>query len=234
MIMGGTTVTESSKKARKTYLRMVQNVQLMGSMLKITRRESPIIGFSEEDARRLHHLHDDALVVSIRIEDYNMHRVLVDNGSSANILYYLAFQQMGIGKEQLISTNALLIDFGGTRVLPLGAITLSVVVGDYPQQIAKDVTFLVVDCSSAYNDILERPTLNSWKAVTSTYHLMIKFPIDYDVGELRGNQVAARGCYVAIMEMDDHLQAMNIEEHRTVTEPMEKLEEVFLNDSNHE
>ena len=59
----------------------------------------------------------------------------------------------------------------------------------------------------------ERPTLNSWKAVTSTYHLMIKFPIDYRVGKLRGNQVAARKCYVPMMEMDDHLQAMNIEEH---------------------
>ena len=119
-------------------------------------------------------------------------------------------------------------------MLPLGAITLSVVVGDYPQQIAKDVTFLVVDCSSAYNAILKRPTLNSWKAVTSTYHLMIKFPTDYNVGELRGNQVAARECYVAIMEMDDHLQAMSIEEHRTTTEPMEKLEDVLLDDSDHE
>ena len=91
MIMGGTTVTGSSKKARKTYLRMVQNVQLMGSILKIARRESPIIGFSEEDVRRLHHSHDDALVVSIRIKDYNMHGVLVDNGSSVDILYYPTF-----------------------------------------------------------------------------------------------------------------------------------------------
>ena len=63
---------------------------------------------------------------------------------------------------------------------------------------------------------------------------MIKFPIVYGVGELQGNQVAARECYVAMMEMDDHLQAMSIEEHRTTTEPVEKLEEVFLDDSNHE
>ena len=70
--------------------------------------------------------------------------------------------------------------------------------------------------------------------MTSTYHLMIKFPIVYGVGELQGNQVAARECYVAMMEMDDHLQAMSIEEHRTTTEPVEKLEEVFLDDSNHE
>ena len=193
------------KKARKTYLRMVQNVQLTGSVPKIARRECPIIGFSEEDARRLHHPHDDALVISIRIKDYNMHRVLIDNGSSTDILYYPAFQLMGIGRERLIPTNAPLVGFRGTRVLPLGAITLSVVVGDYPQQIAKDVTFLVVDYLSAYNVILGRPTLNSWNAVTSTYHLMIKFPTDYDVGELQGDQVAARECYIAMMEIDDHL-----------------------------
>ena len=161
MIVGGTATTGSSKKARKTYLRMVQNVQLTGSVPKIARRESPIIEFLEDDVRRLHHLHDDALVVTIRVGDYNVHRMLVDNGSSADILYYPAFQQMGINRARLTPTNAQLVDFEGTRVLPLGAITLSMTVGDYPQQILKDVTFLVVDCSSAYNGILGRPTLNS-------------------------------------------------------------------------
>ena len=144
-----------------TYLRMVQNVQLTGSVPKIARRESLIIGFLEEDARLLHHPHNDALVVSVRVGDYNVHRMLVDNGSSADILYYPAFQQMGIDRAQLIPTNAPLVGFEGIRVLPLGAIMLSVTVGDYPQQITEDVTFLVVDCSSAYNGILGRPTLNS-------------------------------------------------------------------------
>ena len=91
MIVGGTATAGSSKKARKTYLRMVHNVQLTGAVPKISRREGPIIGFSEEDAQRFHHLQDDALVVNIRVEDYNMHRVLVDNGSSIDILYYPAF-----------------------------------------------------------------------------------------------------------------------------------------------
>ena len=200
-------------------------------MPKIARREGPIIGFSEEDARRLHHPHDDALVVSIRVGNYNMHRVLVDNSSSADILYYPAFQQTRIDKERLIPTNALLVGFRGSRVFSLGVITLSIVVGDYPQQIIKDMTFLVVDCLFAYNAILGRPMLNSWKAVTSTYHLMIKFPTDYGVGELHGSQVAAYECYVAMMEMEDQVQAMNIEEHRMLTEPVEKLEEIPLNNS---
>ena len=68
---------------------------------------------------------------------------------------------MRIERERLVSTNALLVGFGGTKVYPLGAVTLPMTVGDYLQQITKDVTFLVVDCSSAYNAILGHPTLNS-------------------------------------------------------------------------
>ena len=61
---------------------------------------------------------------------------------------------MRINREWLVPSNALLVGFGGTKVYPLDAITLPVTVGDYPQQITKDVTFLVVDCLSTYNAIL--------------------------------------------------------------------------------
>ena len=64
---------------------------------------------------------------------------------------------------------------------PIDTITLPVVAGAYPQQITKEVNFLVVDCSSSYNAIIKRPTLNNWKAVTSTYHLSVKFPTEYRV-----------------------------------------------------
>ena len=92
MIVRGTTTSGSSKKARKTYQRTVQNVQLTGAVPKMARIDNPVIEFSEEDAQRLHHQHDDVLVVSLRVGDYNMHWVLVDNGSSADILYNPDFQ----------------------------------------------------------------------------------------------------------------------------------------------
>ena len=60
---------------------------------------------------------------------------------------------------------------------------------------------------------------------------MIKFPMDYGVRELRGNQVAVRECYIAMLKMDDHQQIMCIGEQRTVAEPVEELEEVILDDS---
>ena len=83
-------------------------------------------------------------------------------------------------------------------------------VNDYPQQITKDVTFLDVNYLFAYNAILGQPTFNSWRAVTSTYNLVIKFPTEYGVGEIRGDQMAARKCYIAMLEIDDQLQTMSI------------------------
>ena len=89
MIVGGTIVSSSSRKARKTYLRMVQNVHLTGFVPKMAQIDNPVIGFKEEDAWRLYHPHND--VVSIQLGDYNTHLVLVDNGRFTDILYYPAF-----------------------------------------------------------------------------------------------------------------------------------------------
>ena len=106
MIVGGTATSGSSKKACKTYLKAVQNVQLTSIMPKMAQINNPVILFSEVNAQRPHHPYNDELVVNLRVGDYNMHRVLVDNGSSADILYYLAFQQIRIDREQLIPVNA--------------------------------------------------------------------------------------------------------------------------------
>ena len=54
------------------------------------------------------------------------------------------------------------------------------------------------------------------------------------MGEVRGDQVVAHECYIATLEMDDHLQTMCIEEQRTEAEPVEGLEKVLLNDSRRE
>ena len=110
---------------------MVQNIQLTGFILNMAQIDNPKIRFTEEDAWCLHHPHNNVLVVSIRVGDYNTYEVLVDNGSSTNILYYPMFQQMRIEKERLVPTNTLLVGFGGTRVYPLSVITLPLTVGDY-------------------------------------------------------------------------------------------------------
>ena len=97
---------------------------------------------------------------------------------------------------------------------PIGTVTLPVVVGSYPQQITKSDNFLVVDCSSSYNAIIGRPTLNSWKVVTSTYHLSVKFTTECEIGQAQGDRLAARECYLAMMALDEQVQTISIEEKK--------------------
>ena len=91
-----------------------------------------VISFIEEDARRVHHPHNNALVINLTIVDFNTRWVLVDNGSLTDILYYPAFQQMRIGRERLIPVNASLVGFGGMKVIPVRSITLPVTIVTYP------------------------------------------------------------------------------------------------------
>ena len=145
------------------------------------REDEPAITFMDEDVRQLHRPHDDAIVITLTIANYP------------------AFQQMRINKELFRLVNVPLIGFGGLEVLLVGTIFLPVVVGSYPRQINKKVNFLVVDCSSSYNAIIGPPILNSWRVVTFTYHLFVKFLMEYGIGEVQGDQLAARVCYLAIM-----------------------------------
>ncbi|XP_075658862.1 uncharacterized protein LOC142628701 [Castanea sativa] len=167
------------------------------------REDEPAIVFTNEDARRLHHLHDDAIVITLAIANYTTKRVLIDNGSVVDILYYLAFQQMRINNELLRPVSVLFIGFERMKVLLVSTISLPVLVGSYPWQTNKEVNFLVVDYSSSYNVIIRRPTLNNWRAAMSTFHLSIKFPTEYDIGEVQGDQLASRECYLVMLAMDE-------------------------------
>ena len=135
----------------------------------------------------------------LNIEGFNTKRILVDNGSSANIIYFLAFQQLKLDPKRLRPFESPLISFSGDRVYPRGMVTLTVTVGTQPRQLIRQLDFLVVDWPSSYNVIIRRPTLNRWKAATSIYCLKVKLPTDNGVGEVRGDQILARECYQAVL-----------------------------------
>ncbi|KAL0355822.1 UNVERIFIED_CONTAM: hypothetical protein Sradi_4029100 [Sesamum radiatum] len=78
---------------------------------------------------------------------------------------------------------------------PLGEVTLPLSLGSYPKRSTKMVKFLVVKAPSAYNIILGRPGLNTFRAVASTYHMKLKFPTPDGIGEATGDERMARECY---------------------------------------
>ena len=98
----------------------------------------------------------------------------------------------------------------------------------YPKQVRASVEFLVVDCLSAYNIIIGRPTLNKLRAVTLTYHRLVRFPTKHGIGELKGDQATTRECYFASLEPETRHQTMTINEGQKLVEPIEELEVVVL------
>ena len=165
-------------------------------MSKLPRLDTSIT-FSDSDLEGCQHPHDDPLVVRAVVANKTVHRILIDNGSSANIIFASAFNKMGIGREKLEPVNTHLRGFSWEKVLKLSSIQLVLTLGDPPCQVTTTARFLIVDATSAYNMLLGIPSLNAIKAIPSAYHMMIKFPTVSGVGMVRGDQRVARECYSA-------------------------------------
>ena len=193
------------------------------------------ITFSDSDLEGCQHPHDDPLVIRAVVANKTVHRVLVDNGSSADIIFASAFDKMGIGREKLEPVSTHLRGFSGEKVLPLGSMQLVLTLGDPPCQATTTTRFLVVNAPSAYNMLLGRPSLKAIRAIPSAYHMMIKFPTVRGVGMVQGDQRVARECYSASMKqkMVDNIYLDELDmrdDVHTRPEPSEELEPISLDD----
>ena len=106
-----------------------------------------------------------------------MHRLFVDDGSAVDIIYLDAYKRMGLTESELSPTTSPLYEFTGDHVIPRGTVKLVVTVGEYPRVSIVVTKFHVLDCLSVVNGIIGRPILKALKALTSIYHLTIKFLI---------------------------------------------------------
>ena len=106
------------------------------------RRTNQDMSFIEEDDRGVKQPHNDPLFIMLTIEGFNTKRILVDNGSSADIIYLPAFQQLKLDPGRLRPFDSPLVSFSGDRVYPKGIVTLTVTVGDLPKAVDLSVRLL--------------------------------------------------------------------------------------------
>ncbi|XP_075492422.1 uncharacterized protein LOC142530469 [Primulina tabacum] len=185
MISGGSTDGDSNR-ARKARGRRV--------CLEVDGRDrsEPVISFGPEDLRGVSLPHNDALVIQARAANYDVLRVFVDNGSSVNVIFKEALVQMDLHEYPLEVVATALFGFAGHAVYPEGEITLPLTLGSGDLRKTVMTVFTIVDAPSSYNVILGRPAMNEMRAVASTYHQKIKFPIRGQVGEFKGDQPSSR------------------------------------------
>ena len=95
------------------------------------------MSFNEENTRGVKQPHNDPMVITLTIKGFNTKRILVDNGSSANIIYLPVFQQLKLDSGRLCPFDSPLVSFSEDRVNPKGIVTLTVIMGTNPKQLTR-------------------------------------------------------------------------------------------------
>jgi hypothetical protein len=134
----------------------------------------------------------DAMVINCSVAGWDLHKVLVDNGNQADIIFLHAFDRMGISHSVLKPSDNPLYGFGGKGTFPVGKIELPLSFGVAPNARSEQVTFDIVDMVYPYNAIKGRGSINKFEAAIHGLYLCMKIPGLQGVITVYDNQQAAR------------------------------------------
>ncbi|XP_068473781.1 uncharacterized protein [Phaseolus vulgaris] len=170
-IAGGFSDGGCTASQRKRYARSVMSVEVFED-------HSPDVDitFTKEDLRGVVPHDNDPIVISLVTAGRTVHRVLVDQGSSADVMFWPTFERLQLPTDQLRPYGGCLYGFAGDQVEVRGYIELRTTFTDGAASRTEKIIYLVVNAPSAYNILLGRPTLNRIGVVPSTRHMKVKLP----------------------------------------------------------
>jgi len=118
--------------------------------------------------------HNKALYVSVKCMDHSMAKVLIDNGSSLNIMPKSTLDKLPFNVSRLRPSSMIVQAFDGSCQNVIGEIDLPIQVGPHLCQI----TFLVMDINLAHSCLLGRPWIHAIRVVPSMLHQRLKFVVE--------------------------------------------------------
>lgn len=136
------------------------------------------------------------MVITTEIARYEISKVLIDQGSSVNILYWRTFQQMDLSEDLVVPFHEQIVGFVGERVDTRGYIDLCTYLGTGQIGDERRVCYLLVEANTSYNVLLGRPCLNAFRAIVSIPHLTLKYPSDAGA-----DQKTVRECYATGLKL---------------------------------
>ncbi|RDY13737.1 hypothetical protein CR513_01293, partial [Mucuna pruriens] len=183
----------------------VQTVLTGANMTPFGKREpTPIISFDDRDMRGRASGRDEPMVISVVAAEYKVERVLIDQGSSANILYRSTLERMQLPAGLVQTCPGSLYGFAGECVPMLGTVELETCFGEWSVSRTIPILYTVVDAPASYNIIIGRPALNRLGAIVSTKHFCMKFPVGRRVGSVWVDTHVAQRCYEDSLRVERH------------------------------
>ncbi|XP_068477212.1 uncharacterized protein [Phaseolus vulgaris] len=119
---------------------------------------------------------NDPVVISVVTAGRRVHRVLVDQGSSTNVMFWSTFNKLQLYLDQLRPYTGCLYGFIRDQVEMRGHILLRTTLTDGTTSRTENIRYLVVNAPLACNIILGRLALNRIGTVASTRHMKMKLP----------------------------------------------------------
>ncbi|CAL8112758.1 unnamed protein product [Prunus armeniaca] len=128
IISGGPTLAETSNRSIKQYVRATHYPQFFGieddRCRKVPKVRWEPITFCEEEEEGIIYPHNDPMIIQAEIADYDVGRVLIDIGSSVNVIFADAFKGLGIANSMVNRQITPLLSFSGDLVQPVGSVSL--------------------------------------------------------------------------------------------------------------
>ncbi|XP_060182312.1 uncharacterized protein LOC132611977 [Lycium barbarum] len=146
-----------------------------------------VYSFNDKDAEGIIQPYNGALVISILIFKSQVKCILIDLGSSTNIIRWRVVEQLGL-LDQIILAARVLSGFNMASETTKGEISLPVNIAGTIQQ----TVFYVIEGEMKCNALLGRPWIHSLRAVALTLHQMLRFPTSEGLKTVSGEQLAAR------------------------------------------
>jgi hypothetical protein len=190
-ITGGSTMEFETKRQRNNYFRSVNTIINDCPTARPEWAKVPIT-FTEEDFRLKSANHNDAMVIEVNIAGWIIEKILVDNGSSADIFFLKTFEKMNLSQHMLHLPEYPLLGFGGKPIKPVGKIPLPVSFGDLDNVRTETLMFDVVDMYHPYLAIFGRGFMNKFNVVIRQQFLYMKIPAPKGVITVFGDQQEAR------------------------------------------
>ncbi|KAL0421295.1 UNVERIFIED_CONTAM: hypothetical protein Slati_3152400 [Sesamum latifolium] len=148
MIAGGPSGGDSHQ-ARKSQVREAHQISIKEVLDVETMEDAPLIQFGRAERSGPQIMHNDALVITVILANYEVGRIFIDSGSSADILFGEAYNQMQLRDVSLEKVNTSLYGFAGEVVHPRGMVSLPLTMGRGTARKTCLLKFLVVDVPSA-------------------------------------------------------------------------------------